>query len=51
MNPKACPEGHILKDEMGGCIFHMTIDYKSPGPYKRQDIGADYGGSGTLAGD
>jgi len=51
MNPKACPEGHILKDEMGGCVFHMEIDYKSPGPYKRRDIGADYGGSGTLAGD
>jgi len=51
MNPKACPDGHILKDEMGGCVFHMEIDYKSPGPYKRLDIGADYGGSGTLAGD
>ena len=48
MNPKACPEGHTLKDEMGGCVFHMEIDYKSPGPYKRRDIGADYGGSGTL---
>jgi len=48
MNPKACPEGHILKDEMGGCLFHMDIDYKSPGPYKRRDIGADYGGSGSL---
>ena len=48
MNPKACPEGHLLKDEMGGCIFHMEIDYKSPGPYKRRDIGADYGGSGSL---
>jgi len=58
---KTCPKGHFLKTSGGDCIFCRNwleqIDKafsgvpNKMGPYKRRDIGADYGGSGTLAGD
>jgi len=55
---EACPKGHFLKTSGGDCIFCRNwleqidkafsgVPNKS-GPYKRRDIGADYGGSGTL---
>jgi len=54
----ACPKGHFLKTSNGDCIFCRNwlqqIDKafsgvpNKMGPYKRRDIGADYGGSGTL---
>jgi len=53
-----CPKGHFLKTNGGDCIFcrnwlkQVNIGYRGvpnkSGPYKRRDIGADYGGSGTL---
>jgi len=53
-----CPKGHFLKTDGGDCIFCRNwlqqIDKafsgvpNKMGPYKRRDIGADYGGSGTL---
>jgi len=56
--PDACPKGHFLKTSGGDCIFCRNwleqIDKafsgvpNKMGAYKRQDIGADYGGSGTL---
>ncbi len=58
MLSKTCPKGHFLKTSGGDCIFCRNwleqidkafsgVPNKS-GPYKRRDIGADYGGSGTL---
>ena len=59
VNPlDVCPKGHFLKTSGGDCIFCRNwleqidkafsgVPNKS-GPYKRRDIGADYGGSGTL---
>jgi len=56
--PDACPKGHFLKTSGGDCIFCRNwlqqIDKafsgvpNKMGPYKRRDIGADYGGSGSL---
>jgi len=55
---EACPKGHFLKTSGGDCIFCRNwleqIDKafsgvpNKMGPYKRRDIGADYGGSGSL---
>jgi len=55
---KACPKGHFLKTSGGDCVFCRIwleqIDKafsgvpNKMGAYKRRDIGADYGGSGTL---
>jgi len=59
VNPlDVCPKGHFLKTSGGDCIFCRNwlqqIDKAFSGvpnymgPYKRRDIGADYGGSGSL---
>ena len=55
---EACPKGHFLKTSGGDCIFCRNwleqIDKafsgvpNKMGNYKRRDIGADYGGSGSL---
>jgi len=55
---KSCPKGHFLKTSDGDCIFcrnwlkQINMGYSgvpnNSGPYKRRDIGADYGGSGSI---
>jgi len=55
---QTCPKGHFLKTSGDDCIFCRNwlqqIDKafsgvpNKMGAYKRRDIGADYGGSGSL---
>ena len=56
---KCCPKGHFLKTSGDDCLFcrnwlkQIKIGFSGvpqtyPTNYKRQDIGADYGGSGSL---
>ena len=56
---ETCPKGHHLKTSGGDCLFcrnwlkQIKIGFSGvpqtyPKNYKRRDIGADYGGSGTL---